>query len=130
MQVRFKKEKKDQTEIVEPYFHERCHIAIKVEALEQSIKDSNKKIMTSFLEYQRQGSNWTFDKIIGLTLNIAKYKPLRGPVFIPLPIRLRVIKAIVNLTKYGSKMLSMGTLICPTSSSTSCSKAVKLLSIC
>lgn len=33
------------------------HIALKVEDLEQSIKYSNKKIMTSFLENPRQGSN-------------------------------------------------------------------------
>lgn len=59
MQVRLKKEKTDQAEMVEPYFHGRCHIALKVEDLEQSIKDSNKKVMTSFLEYQRHVSNWT-----------------------------------------------------------------------
>ena len=72
MQVRFKKEKKDQTETVEPHFHGRCHVALKVDDLEQSLQDSDKKIMTSFLEYQRQGSNWTLDKVIGgLTLNYA-----------------------------------------------------------
>lgn len=59
--------------------------------------------MTSFLEYQRQGSNWTLDKIIGLTLNVTKYKPLRGSSFIPLPIRLRVKKAIVNVQNTDQK---------------------------
>lgn len=54
MQARFIKEKKNQTETVEPHFHGRCHVALKVEDLEQSFQDSNKKIMTSFLEYQRQ----------------------------------------------------------------------------
>lgn len=44
MQVRFKKEKKDQTEMVEPYFHGRCHIALKVEDLEQSIKTATKRL--------------------------------------------------------------------------------------
>ena len=76
---RFKKEK-DQTETGEPLFHGRCHVALKVDDLEQSLQNSNKKIMTSFLDYQRQSSNWTLDKVtcIGLTLNITKYKPLRG----------------------------------------------------
>lgn len=73
MQVCFKKEKKDQTETMEPHFHGRCHIALKVDDLEQSLQDSIKKI----LEYQRQGSNWTLVKIIELTLNVTKYKPLR-----------------------------------------------------
>ena len=70
MQVRFKKEKKDQTETVEPNLHGRCHVALKVDDLEQSLQDSNKKILTSFLKYQRQGSNWTLDNI-GLTINVA-----------------------------------------------------------
>lgn len=29
---------------VEPHFHGRCHVALKVEDLEQSLKDSNKNI--------------------------------------------------------------------------------------
>lgn len=103
MQARFKKEKKDQTETVEPHFHGRCHVALKVDDLEQSLQDSNKKIMTSFLEYQRQGSNWTLDKVIGLTLNVAKYKPIRGSSFIPLPIRLRAKKAVVNVQNSDQK---------------------------
>lgn len=82
---------------MEHYFHGGCHIALKVEDLDQSLKDSNKKTMTSFLEYQRQGSNWTLDKIIRLIQNISKYKPSRGSSFIPLPIRLTVKKAIVNV---------------------------------
>ena len=103
MQVRFKKEKKDQTETVEPHFHGRCHVALKVDDLEQSLQDSDKKIMTSFLEYQRQGSNWTLDKVMGLTINVAKYKPLRGSNFIPLPIKLRAKKSIVNVQNKDEK---------------------------
>jgi hypothetical protein len=103
MQARFKKEKKDQTEKVEPHFHGRCHVALKAEDLEQSLRDSIKKIMTSFLEYQRQGSNWILDKVMGLTLNVAKYKPLRGSSFIPLPIRLRAKKAVVNVQNSDQK---------------------------
>lgn len=59
--------------------------------------------MTSFLEYQRQGSNWTLDKILGLTLNVAKYSPIRGSSFIPVPIRLRVKKAIINVQNSDQK---------------------------
>ena len=110
MQVRFIKEKKDQTETVESHFHGRCHVALKLEDLEQSLQDSNKKIMTSFLEYQRQGSNWTLDKVIGLTLNVAKYKPLRGSSFIPLAIKLRSKKAIINVQNNDQKCFQWAVL--------------------
>lgn len=93
MQARFKKEKKDQTETVEPHFHGRCHVALKVEYLEKSLQDSSKKTMTSFLDYPRQGSNWILNKVVGLTLNVAKYKSLRGSSFISVPIRLRAKKS-------------------------------------
>ena len=37
-----------------------------------------KKIFTSFLEYQREGSNWALDKVLGVNVHIVKYKPLKG----------------------------------------------------
>jgi hypothetical protein len=103
MQVRFTKEKKDATETVEPYFHGKCHVALKMEDLDKSLQESNKKIMTSFLEYQREGSNWTLDKVIELSLNVAKYQPLKGSCFIPLPIKLRAKYAIVNVQNSDQK---------------------------
>lgn len=56
------------------FFHGECHIYLNNEDLDKSLQDSIKKIMTSFLEYQRKGRNFLkLDKVIELQLNVAKY---------------------------------------------------------
>jgi hypothetical protein len=45
---------------------------------------SIKKMFNSFIEYQRQGSNWTVDKVVDLTMHMARYRPLKGSSYIPL----------------------------------------------
>ena len=55
----------------------------------------------------RRGSQWTLDKVIGLILNVAKYKSLRGTSFIPLPIKLRARNAIVNVQVFLGNIISI-----------------------
>lgn len=51
MQVPFTTKTKDATETMEPHFHGKYSLALKIEDLEQTLKENNKKNMTSFLEY-------------------------------------------------------------------------------
>ena len=67
MQVRLTKTKGNQVELMEPFFHGRCHVLLKKEDIEESIRESMKKIFTSFLEFQREGSNWSLDKLLEST---------------------------------------------------------------
>lgn len=62
MQVPFTTKTKDATETMEPHFHGKCSLALKIEDLEHTLKENNKKNMTSFLEYQRKGNNWTLSE--------------------------------------------------------------------
>ena len=93
VQVCFKREDKT----AEPVFRGHCQIALKPDEIESGFQNSVPKIYKSFTEYQREGSNWTLDHVINLTLNVAKYKPLRGSTYIPLPSQLRNKKAIINV---------------------------------
>ena len=43
------------------------------------------KIVNSFVEYQREGSNWVVDKIIEMNIHVFNYHPLKGISYIPLP---------------------------------------------
>ena len=85
IQVRFTKNKGDQVEITQPYFHGKCHILLKTEDKEGAIRESFKKIINSFIEYQREGSNWTLDKVLGVNIHTATYRPMKGSSFLPLP---------------------------------------------
>lgn len=53
--------------------------------------------------FQRQGSNWIFDKILTMELNIAKYVPLAGSSFIPLPKIVQNKKATINIKNNDQK---------------------------
>ena len=44
-----------------------------------------------------EGSNWNFDRIQLLWLDIAKYEPIKGRSCIPLPSFLTEKKAIINV---------------------------------
>ncbi|KAK3103044.1 hypothetical protein FSP39_016008 [Pinctada imbricata] len=103
MQVRFSKQRGDQVETTDPFFHGRCHIILKMEDIDMAIKESMKKIMTSFVEYQREGSNWSLDKVLEININIANYRPIKGSSFIPLPAKLVAKKAIVNVQNTDNK---------------------------
>ena len=103
IQVQFKKDKKDVIETVEPHFRGKCQIALKPDDIKKGFEDSVKKIHTSFMEYQRQGSNCALDHVMNATLNMAKYQPLRGSSYIPLPITIRSKHAIINVQNTDKK---------------------------
>jgi hypothetical protein len=53
--------------------------------------------------FQREGSNWNFERILGVELNIARYVPLAASSYIPLPKKLLKKKALVNIQNYDQK---------------------------
>ena len=103
IQVRFTKNKGDQVEITQPYFHGKCHILLKTEDMEGAIRESFKKIINSFIEYQREGSNWTLDKVLGVNIHTATYRPMKGSSFLPLPAKMASKKAIINVQNHDDK---------------------------
>ena len=78
LQVQFSKPKGDTKEQVSPHFRGNCQISLKSADIEENLQDSIKKIHSSFIEYQRQGSNWTLDKVLKIKIHLVKYKPLKG----------------------------------------------------
>lgn len=75
-------------ETAEPFFHGRCHIVLKKEDIETALRESIMKIVNSFLEYQRGGSNWTLDKVLGVNIHIIQYDPIKGSSYLQLPSKL------------------------------------------
>lgn len=58
---------------------------------------------TAFIEFQREGSNWSLDKILGVNVNVVNYQPIKGSSFLPLPAKLARKKAIVNVQNTDEK---------------------------
>ena len=90
-------------ETSEQHVRGKCQRALKFEDIDEGLSESIKKMFNSFIEYQRQGSNWTVDKVVDLTMHMARYRPLKGSSYIPLPIRLRSKYTIINVTNKDNK---------------------------
>ena len=120
LQVQFTKPKGEITEQVTPHFRGNCQIGLKEADIEEGLQKSIKKIYSSFIEYQRQGSNWTLDKVLKIKIHIVQYKPLKGSSYIPTPIKLRSKHAIVNVQNRDRKcfMWSMLAALHPTERNT------------
>ncbi|CAG2228524.1 CHT1 [Mytilus edulis] len=80
MKVKMSRRKEDAIETAEPHFRGKCQTSLKLEDIDAGLKESIKKMYTSFIEYQRQGSNWTVDKVVDLTIHMARYRPLKAQV--------------------------------------------------
>ncbi|XP_069134583.1 uncharacterized protein [Argopecten irradians] len=103
IQVQLSKPKGETVERVTPHFRGKCQITLNPLDIDEGMKESIRKMQSSFIEYQRQGSNWTLDKVIQIQIHFARYKPLKGSSYIPLPIKLRSKHAIINVQNKDKK---------------------------
>ena len=56
-------------------------------------------------KWTQRGSGWVVDQVQTLWLDIARYQPLRGSSYIPLPTAVRSKKAVVNVKNKGDHSL-------------------------
>jgi hypothetical protein len=103
MKIKLRRRKGEEVETAEPHFRGKCQTALKFDDIDGGLNESIKKMFNSFIEYQRQGSRWTVDKVVDLTIHMARYRPLRGSSYIPLPIKLRSKHAIINVKNKDNK---------------------------
>lgn len=96
MKVSFSRAKDNNIEHATPFFRGQCQISLKAEDVEDGIQQSFMKIINSFIEYQRNGSNWTLEKILEIHLHITKYMPLRGSSYISTPRYIEAKRAVIN----------------------------------
>ena len=70
---------------IEPHFRSKSKILLHKGEIRKQLKIAMEKIPSSFSDFQSKGSGWVLDKVLHLDLNIAKYKPLKGSSYLPLP---------------------------------------------
>ena len=68
LKLKMSRRKGDDMETAEPHFRGKCQTALKMEDIEKGMNESIKKMYNSFIAYQRQGSNWTVDKVVDGTV--------------------------------------------------------------
>jgi hypothetical protein len=86
VKARFVKPKVDGEDLFsEPHFRSLCTTTVNAHDMEKQLKEACSKILDSLAIYQKEGSGWILDEILHLDLKMAKYTPLKGSSYIPLP---------------------------------------------
>ena len=55
--------------------------------------------------WSERGSGWIMDKILEAFINVAKYQPMRGGSYMPLPAKLKNKKAVLNIQNRDNECL-------------------------
>ncbi|KAL9983781.1 hypothetical protein ACROYT_G006009 [Oculina patagonica] len=108
LEVKFSKQIDGETQHMEHYFREsEPHLFLKND------KDQIKKEFDKFIDkakgeiegWSENGSGWAIERITNAYINVARYQPLRGGTYLPLPPKLANKKAIINVQNRDNECL-------------------------
>ena len=78
-------------------FRYKQQVLPRVAEIKKALDEAFPYILKILEKWTQNGSGWTVDYISTLWLDIAKYQPLRGGSYIPLPAAVKNKKAVVNV---------------------------------
>ena len=84
-------------EIKDVFFPIRNRRLLHMDDFENEYDDGINGINNQLGKYMGEGSGWQMDSITSVTLNIAKYNPIRGSSYIETPKRIENKKAVINV---------------------------------
>ena len=88
LKVNFETERNGETQEMSHYFKEdQPHVFTRYdkEQIEQKYEEFMEKIKGEIENWSSQGSGWEIESIELAYVNVAKYEPLRGGTYLPLP---------------------------------------------
>ena len=77
--------------------HHKQEAILQNSEIEGALNQAFPTIQETLEKWTQRGSGWVVDRVEVLWLDIAKYQPLRGGSYIPLPAVVRLKKAVVNV---------------------------------
>ena len=108
LKVNFEIERNGETQEMSHYFKEdQPHVFTRYdkEQIEQKYEEFMGRIKGEIENWSLQGSGWEIESIELAYVNVAKYQPLRGGTYLPLPADLAKKKAIINVKNKDNECL-------------------------
>ena len=108
LKVNFEIERNGETQEMSHYFKEdQPHVFTRYdkEQIEQKYEEFMGRIKGEIENWSLQGSGWEIESIELAYVNVAKYQPLRGGTYLPLPANLAKKKAIINVKNKDNECL-------------------------
>ena len=108
LNVRFYIHRNEEKEEMNHYFNRMQPVI-----LNQHNIDIIKPVLNQFIDqvkgeieaWSERGSGWIMDKILEAFINVARYQPMRGGSFMPLPTKLKNKKAVLNIQNRDNECL-------------------------
>ena len=98
LKVTFKRHKDGKVRREEQYFNSGPRIVIDAIDIGENLNLSQQKFLNGIAIWLKEGSGWVVESINGHYINIVKYNPLKGNLYIPLPPELRSgRKGLINI---------------------------------
>ena len=72
-------------------------VILREEDIEPFLADAHAQLDKHVDKFTKNGSGWTLESVMSISVNIAKYTPLKGASYIDLPAYLKRKKAIINV---------------------------------
>ena len=95
-----------------PHFQSKPMVTLTEEDIEPFVADAHSQSDKYVDKFTNDGSGWILDSVMSLSVNVAKYAPLKGSSYIELPKYLQTKKAIVNVKNEDNKCLKWALLSC------------------
>ena len=108
LKVNFQTERNGELQEMSHYFKEdQPHVftATNIEQIEEKYEEFMDRIRGEIENWSAQGSGWDIESIELAYINVAKYVPLRGGSYLPLPAKLANKKAIINVKNKDNECL-------------------------
>ena len=108
LQVEFSIERNGELQEMKHYFKEdQPHVFNRdnKELIEQKYQEFMGRIKGEIENWSLRGSGWEVESIMTAYVNVAKYQPLRGGTYLPLPADLAKKKAIINVKNRDNQCL-------------------------
>ena len=84
-------------EFMEPIIRHKQEAVLQKNEIKAALEESFPRLMETLEKWTQRGSGWMVVQVRTLWLDIARYQPLRGGSYIPLPPALKNKKAVVNV---------------------------------
>ena len=98
LKVKLSKANQDGTaEFTSPVLRNKQEAILQAHEIGEALDRAFPRIIETLEKWTQRGSGWVVDRVETLWLDIARYQPLRGGSYIPLPKSVLIKKAVVNV---------------------------------
>ncbi|MEW8615748.1 MAG: hypothetical protein AB2610_21535, partial [Candidatus Thiodiazotropha sp.] len=98
LKVQLRKDNPDGSEeYTDPVLRHKQEALLQASEINEDLNKAIPHLLELLEKWTQRGSGWVVDRVQTLWLDIARYQPLRGGSYIPLPAAVRSKKAVINV---------------------------------